>query len=209
MRWALLAMLAALPASAQRIWISPPPAPSVCSVDSTVPLFAAYYRATTTTGTAFQCDSVLASCMDLGPGARDYIGTNVSGEVVLGPASGNSTVLRIFGTIYAVDISSVNVTSSNVVSYAAALDQGNTAFMRNTNANKPVKVDDAEGLQITCKSSLPTCGTVPEGTVLTICGAAGARTKKCECTSDGTNFAWFNSYNPSAGAGTTTTCPAT
>ena len=209
MRLPLLSLLLlALPAAAQ---VFPYGGGGVCTLDGTSAALAPYYRATTATDTvpAFGCDAVLSQCVKYGPGIDTGCGTNVLGEVVCGRTGQTSGVWRYWGTMYANGMSAVNVTATNVATYNAALDQGNTAFMRNTFANRPVKVDDGEGLLLTCKATLPTCGTVPEGTVLPVCATGGALTQACMCVTDGVTPHWRNLLNPAAGGGTSTTCPAT
>lgn len=182
---------------------------TACGLASSSLAFASYFRATSVTNTVpgFQCDGVLDKCIKFGPGADTHCGTNVAGEVVCG-RSGGSGVWRFYGTSYFSSINVQNVTATNVVTVPFLL-QTSTGYAENQNTNKPWRVNDAEGFQNTCKSALPTCGTVPEATEVAVCGTAGAYTKRCFCTYDGTTYAWRNTLNPSAGAGTATTCPAT
>lgn len=56
-----------------------------CAADS--------YEATTTSGPGFACNSQVSSCIDLGPGTNNELGTNGSGDVTLG--SGGGGVLRV------------------------------------------------------------------------------------------------------------------
>lgn len=123
---------------------------TACALASSTSAFATYYRATTTTlgQVGFQCDGVNPQCVDLGPGTRNMLGTNASGDILLGPGSGSGTVVRNFGNYIGLDITGQNLTASNVLSYTAALNQGNTGFMQNTNSGKPVLVTDPEGFQI-------------------------------------------------------------
>lgn len=126
----------------------------MCTLDGTQAGIATSYRATTTSGTAFQTDAVLECSFDTGPGSRNCIGTNVSGEILLGPGSGSGTMVRNFGDYVGLAITGQNLTATNVISYTAALDQGNTGFMRNTNSGKPVLVTDTEGFNINSTTSI-------------------------------------------------------
>lgn len=59
--------------------------------------------------------------------------------------------------------------------------------------------------------TLPTCDSTLEGTRVMVAGSAGALTKDCVCTYDGTTARWVNTLTNSGGTGRgdTTTCPAT
>ena len=60
------------------------------------------YTATTATGPGLQCNGNLASCVRLGSGTRAYLGTNSSGDILLGPDDGsNATGVRISGYVRA------------------------------------------------------------------------------------------------------------
>jgi hypothetical protein len=72
----------------------------------------------------------------------------------------------------------------------------------------PLDIDDAQGVTLV-PQTLTTCGTVPEGTIHTVPGSAGNKTKVCICTYDGTTYAWVNAVCLSSCTGNTTTCPAT
>lgn len=174
---------------------------------------ATYYRATTTdgAGSGFACDGQLASCVDLGPGARNSIGTNAAGDILLGPGTGTGTMVRLFGTLVALDVNAVNFTASNVVTYSSALDQGTSAFMRNTNAGKPVLVSDAEGLQVSTSTVLAPCIAALVGTLkpLGFAAASGTRTRLCFCTTDNgatPSYRWQNVASAAVGT-TDTECP--
>lgn len=58
------------------------------------PVSAERYVATASTGTGFACNSALGSCIDLGPGTANFIGTNGSGDVLIGD-SGVNPVVRL------------------------------------------------------------------------------------------------------------------
>lgn len=144
MRSALLLVLLSLPAAAQ---VFPGGSGGMCTLDGTQAGIATSYRATTATGTAFQSDSVLECAFDTGPGSRNCVGTNVSGELLLGPGSGNSTVARIFGDFNAIQLIGSNVTATT------ALILGTSGFIVNSSANA-VRVTDADGLQINSTTAI-------------------------------------------------------
>lgn len=111
----------------------------VCSLDSTTEALAESYRATAVSGTGYQVDAVLACGVDLGPGARNCLGTNVGGDILLGPASGNTTIVRVYGSEYI----------TNILQVAAQVDIiGSSAHLANTFPSTAVKVTDADGFQI-------------------------------------------------------------
>jgi hypothetical protein len=62
--------------------------PAGCGEDESCA--AVSYEATAVAGSGFTCTAALASCLDPGPGALNDIGTNGSGDILLG--SGNVTV---------------------------------------------------------------------------------------------------------------------
>lgn len=184
-----------------------------CTLDGTVPAVATYFRATTTDGAAsgFACDGTLASCIDLGPGTRNFIGTNGAGDILLGPGTGTGTAVRVFGTITALDVTAQNFTASNVITYSAALDQGASGFMRNTNPSKAVLVSDPEGLQISTSTTLVACSATLVGTLKPqgFAAASGTRTRLCFCTTDNAAspaYRWQNVISGNVGA-TDTECP--
>lgn len=135
----LLALLSSLPAAAQ---VFPGGGGGMCTLDGTQAGVATSYRATATTGTAYQVDSVLECGYDTGPGTRNCIGTNVSGDILLGPGSGSTTIVRNFGDYIGLQITGSNVTAS------AAFILGNNAFLVNSTGVKPVLVTDSDGFQI-------------------------------------------------------------
>lgn len=136
-------MLALLPALALAQARPPSSGGTACALASSTSAFASYFRATTVTAgqVGFQCDGVNPQCVDLGPGSRNAIGTNILGEILLGPGSGNTTVVRNFG-----DYVGLGITGSNVTALAAFI-LGTNSFLVNSSAN-PVRVTDADGLQI-------------------------------------------------------------
>lgn len=208
----LIILLSSPPVLAQALLetsTSSGPYPS-CPLTSTELAFAARFRSTSAENTepGFQCDAVSDRCVKFGPGRDTSCGVNLLGEVVCGRTGQTTGIWRYWGTVYANTFSATNITTSNVATIPFLL-QTSAGHAENQNANKPWRVNDAEGFQNTCRTTLPTCGTVPEATEVVICGTGGALTKRCFCTSDGTSFWWRNTLNPSAGAGTNTTCPAT
>lgn len=111
----------------------------VCTLNPATQAVATSYRATTTTGTAYQVDAVLTCGIDLGPGTNNCIGTNVAGDVILGPASGNSTTGRIYGSFYI----------SNILQAGGQVDVfGSSSHLANTFPATAVKVTDSDGFQI-------------------------------------------------------------
>lgn len=149
MRWSLLAaVLASTVAHGQRIRLTSPSTGGSCTLDGSTQAVATSYRATTTTGTAYQTDAVLECSFDTGPGARNCIGTNVAGDILLGPGSGSGTTVRAFGKFIGLDFEGQNVTTTNVVTAGAALFLGTNASIQNNNSGKTVLVTDPEGLQI-------------------------------------------------------------
>lgn len=219
MRWLALAALVSVPAMASIIGSGTISSGASgggggqCTLDGTVPAVATYFRATTTdgAGSGFACDGTLTSCIDLGPGTRNSIGTNAPGEILLGPGSGSGTMVRVFGTITALDVTAQNFTAANVVTYSAALDQGTSAFMRNTNPGKAVLVSDTEGLQLSTSTTLAACSAALVGTLKPqgFAAASGTRTRLCFCTTDNAAspaYRWQNVASASIGT-TDTECP--
>jgi hypothetical protein len=160
------------------------------------------FTADDATGTGFGCSSTLESCLDTGPGAHNSIGTNASGQLLLGPENDASTVVRIGDTwtIYG---------NGTLIGTNAAIVLNNNGFLVNQTGTKPVLIDDAQGLEIRCVSSLPTCGVqVPEGTLLTVCASGSVATHFCGCESDGAGtpaYEWRNLATTAGG--TASTCP--
>jgi hypothetical protein len=183
---------------------------TACGLASSGAAFAASLRLTTTTGLvpSVQCDGVTASCVKYGPGNKVSCGTNVAGDFICGLAADSTGVYRFYGTVHAVSYSAVNVTATNVAT-VNIYQQTAAGYLDNPNGTAPLLVNDAQGFRVTCKTALTTCASTNEATVIPICGTGGAVTKQCLCTGDGTTYAWRNLLNPAAGAGTSTTCPAT
>lgn len=172
-----------------------------CTLDGTAAAIAPYFRATTTTGTGYQCDAMLASCVDLGPGTRNFIGTNLAGDILLGPDTGNSTVVRLFGSLYV----------SNITQSAGAFDSYFNAYLVNTFAGMPLAVNDDEGLRIVGATSLKACSATLRDTLksLTFADASGEPDRLCWCRSDNAAspvYRWVNVISGTVGT-TTTECP--
>lgn len=202
MRWALLAaVLASTVAHGQRIRLTSPSTGGSCTLDGSTQAVATSYRATTTTGTGYQCDATLASCIDLGPGTNNYIGTNVAGEILLGPGSGNSTVVRVFGSLYV----------SNITQSGGAFDSYFNAYLTNTFTGMPLAVNDAEGLRIVGSTSLVACSATLRNTLkpLTFADGSGEPDRLCWCRTDNAaspTYRWVNVLSGSVGT-TATECP--
>lgn len=94
------------------------------------------------------------------------------------------------------------VTSTNAVNVKT------NSILYNSDADKPLRMSDADGYQMAPRTPLPTCGTVGEGTFFILAGAAGDASQVCYCSKDGTNFEWINLMVPGTRTGDTTTCPA-
>lgn len=177
-----------------------------CTLSTTSPALAPYYRATTTAAEpGFQCDAVNATCVKFGPGVDNIAGSNASGETIFGRVGVTTGVVRFYGTAIG-----FNVTATNVLTYNAALDQGNTAFARNTNSGRPYRIADAEGLLVDPSTTLQACNSTTHGTLkpLSFAASSGTRTRLCVCTSDHAAtpvFRWQNVVTGTVGT-TDTEC---
>lgn len=97
------------------------------------------YTATTTTGPGFSANAVLACALDLGPGSRNCLGTNLSGDILLGPNDGGAgTEVRVSGSVSALNLNLTN----------GFLNLVNNAAITNPQPGKPVYVTEEEGLVI-------------------------------------------------------------
>ncbi|HYI01363.1 hypothetical protein [Hyalangium sp.] len=172
-------------------------------------LTAARYVASATSGTGLKCNSALMSCIDLGPGTLNTIGTNVAGDILLSDGSGTATV-RIGETIIYGNGSAAFATNPVQVN-------GN-GTLTNATSNTPLTVDDTDGFRVASKASLPTCGdgtssTVRPGTIAFVTAGSSVRTKMCVCTSDGEASPGYDWVGVDFGTGSSTvgdatTCPA-
>lgn len=193
----LLALVPALAFGQAR----PPSSGGTCTLNGTQPAIATYFRATATTGTGYQCDAMLASCVDLGPGAYNYLGTNVAGDIVLGPGSGSNAVVRVYGSLYV----------SNIAQTSGAFDAYFNSYLTNTFAGMPLALNDAEGVRIVGSTSLAACSATLRNTLksLTFADASGTVDRLCWCRSDNAaspTYRWVNVVSGSVGT-TTTECP--
>jgi hypothetical protein len=114
------------------------------------------FTATTTTGSGFACNSALASCVDLGPGSCNSLGTNGSGNIVMGGTACSPTILIGGG-------GNITITGSNITMVNAGLDAGNNTTIMNTTSGKPVLFNDADGIRLTPYSATPTCNAGATG----------------------------------------------
>lgn len=182
----------------------------MCSLDPATSPIATAYRATATTGTAFQSDAVLECAFDTGPGARNCVGTNVSGEILLGPGSGSGTFVRVFGTYQGLSVIAQDFTASNTATIAAAIFLGTNAYIQNSNAAKPVRVNDL--LQIDAVTTMEACAVGYLNSLRPFNPGAESteRTRLCFCTSDNAvgvdTYRWQNVVTGTVG-GTDTECP--
>ncbi|QSQ14032.1 hypothetical protein [Myxococcus landrumensis] len=164
----------------------------MCTLDGSQPAIAEYFRATTGTGPGFQCDATVTSCVDLGPGTRNHIGTDAAGRILLGPDDGGgATEVRLSG--------SLSLKTNLIV--GAAIDLNFNAFMVNSWPDYPVVVSDADGLKVAPATTLKTCTSALEGTLqsLTFAAGSGNTTRLCYCTSDGAASPAYHWQNVATG----------
>lgn len=156
----------------------------VCTLSPSTQAVTTSYRATTTTGTAFQSDAVLECAFDTGPGARNCIGTNVAGDVVFGPPSGNTTVGRIYGSFYV----------SNIIQAGGQVDVfGSSSHLANTFPATGVKVTDTDGFQINGTTAIKGWVQVAVTVDVASIAAASCATQSVTVTGAATNdAAWGN-----------------
>lgn len=103
------------------------------------PVVASSYRATTAQGPGFFADGVLSCVLDLGAGPRNCLGTNVSGDILLGPDDGGAgTHVRIAGDVTAISATLVN----------GGLNLLNNAVIYNGQPGKPVAIQEEEGFRV-------------------------------------------------------------
>lgn len=96
------------------------------------------YTATASSGSGYACNSALATCVDLGPGANNGIGTNASGHILLGPENGTSTIVKVNDTV-TIEAGSAQFTNMDVKI------NNNACLVDPTN---DVDVCDADGITI-------------------------------------------------------------
>jgi hypothetical protein len=97
------------------------------------------FAATASSGNGFSCTAALAECFDPGPGTCNEIGTNGSGQLVLGGTDCNPDIVwgdssRIQGNTW---------TNTN-----GAIVCNNGCFLVNQTGTEPVKITDAHGIAI-------------------------------------------------------------
>lgn len=128
---------------------------AICGVN--LSCVSATFTATTTTGSGFACNSALASCIDLGPGSCNSLGTDGSGAVLVGGDACAPTVK--FGST-----GNVTITGNGGITLAnAGLDLNNNTTMMNTASGKPILVNEESGFRLTPYSATPTCNAGAAG----------------------------------------------
>jgi hypothetical protein len=101
------------------------------------------FVATASSGSGFACSSVLSSCVDLGPGASNSIGTNVGGDILLGGGS-TSTIARIGDATL--------LQNGQIILTNGALTLDGSTFIRNQSA--AVLITDTDGVNINSTSAV-------------------------------------------------------
>lgn len=114
------------------------------------------FTATTATGPGYACNSALASCVDLGPGSCNSLGTNGSGNIIMGGTACSPTILIGGG-------GNISITGSNIFLTNAGFDAGNNSTIMNTTSGKAVLFNDADGIRLTPYSATPTCNAGATG----------------------------------------------
>jgi hypothetical protein len=125
---------------------------SGCGVDTSceAPTFAA----TTTDGVGYACNSTLATCLDVGPGVCNQIGTNTAndGEIILGMAGNAACVTRVGQLLGASQVQVVN----------GPFTCSGACYLQDDNG--PVVITDSDGLLlnggVALKSILSTTATL-------------------------------------------------
>jgi hypothetical protein len=192
------ALLVLLPGMVLAQGVPPASGPTPCGV--TQSCAAVSYEATATSGSGLACNALLASCLDLGPGADNEIGTNVSGQILLGPTTSTTCQVKM-GANLLFKCNGEALVNGPLNQYSSA-----GYFVNETGG--AVKVDDAQGLNVEEKA-LHTCNAGSEGDILrdNAAGAtSGARTRICICTSDGAatpSHVWQNLVTGTTGSATT------
>lgn len=111
------------------------------------------YTATASSGSGLSCSSQLESCIDLGPGSCNYIGTDSGGRVRIG-ASCAPEVWIGDGT--------TRMQPGNVQILNGALFLNNT-YVQNLSGGS-VLIDNTAGFQLTPKVATPACAGANAGT---------------------------------------------
>jgi hypothetical protein len=162
------------------------------------------YTATASAGVGLKCNGALASCIDLGPGSLNSIGTNVAGDILLSDGVSGSATVRIGElTLYG---------NGGIVSQGYAGCNHN-CFIQNFYAGEPVRLDDPDGVRISdsTAAALGTCTAALENTIkrdYASGGSTGDTTRLCLCVSDGAGtpaYAWQNLTTGTVGTSTTCT----
>jgi hypothetical protein len=102
------------------------------------------YEATASSGSGFTCNATLASCVDLGPGTANFIGTDGSGRIRLGDDTHSPEVWIGDG--------STKLQPGNVQIQNGALFLNGTTYLQNLSG--AVIVDDANGLVVNSTSAI-------------------------------------------------------
>jgi hypothetical protein len=161
------------------------------------------YTASASTGVGYKCNGALASCIDLGPGALNTIGTNVAGDILLSDGVAGSTTVRI---------GELTLYGNGGISSQGYFQCNHNCFLQNGYSGEALTVDDPDGLRLTdtTAAALGTCNAAKVN-VLKIDyssgGTTGSPTRLCACVSDGAGtpgYTWRNVFTGSAG--TSTTC---
>jgi hypothetical protein len=122
------------------------------------------YEATASTGSGFTCNAALASCIDLGPGTANFIGTDGSGRIRLGDDTHSPEVwIGEGGTKFG------NGTAQ--FQNGAVLFNGTTYLQNSSDA---VILDDVDGLRIVAQASTPSCSSGNKGTLSTLTSSGRA-----------------------------------
>jgi hypothetical protein len=138
------------------------------------------------------------------PGVNAQIGTNVGGDLLLGPENSATVNVKVGPSIV------LNGATGALVN--TAVDLYNSGYITNS-VGGPVLVDDSYGFRITPKPliDLPECGVqVNPGTLWVMTATVGdGASRPCFCQSDGAASPTYAWRNLASTLGTSTTCPAT
>jgi hypothetical protein len=175
--------------------------------------------------------------VDLGTGANDYFYSD--GAALNTPGTFYAASVISWGNLYAGTVGPVGGTSPLVLTGRVPATAGAGAAVKIGNAAAVNSLDgkivsfysdnmttekayvDKDGVFIgpyiagsrvyIQPAALPTCGAVPEGSIVTVAGSGATPTKVCAClyTPTGAVWAWrnLNANNAGTGIGDTTTCP--